>query len=89
MLGERTAMPTILLVQGWRLFFYSNEGNEPLHIHARKADAECKFWLHPETFEIEEDWSYNLTPPLRREIRRIIFEHYDIIAAEWGKYFGS
>ena len=82
-------MPTILLVQGWRLFFYSNEGNEPLHIHARKADAECKFWLHPDTFEIEEDWSYNLTPPLRREIRRIIFEHYDIIAAEWGKYFGS
>ncbi len=78
-------MPTILLVQGWRVFFYSNEGNEPIHVHARKADTECKFWLIPETFEIEEDWSYSLTPPLRREIRRIIFDHFDIIVAEWNR----
>jgi hypothetical protein len=36
-------MPTILLVRGWRLFFSSNEGNEPMHVHARKGGAECKF----------------------------------------------
>ena len=47
-------MPTILFVLGWRLFFYSNEGNEPMHIHARKGEAECKFWLFPDGFEIEE-----------------------------------
>ena len=47
-------MPTVLLVQGWRLFFYSDERNEPLHIHARKAECECKFWLNPDIYEIEE-----------------------------------
>jgi hypothetical protein len=47
-------MPTILLVRGWRLFFYSNEGNEPLHVHARKGDSECKFWLNAEIYEVEE-----------------------------------
>jgi len=78
-------MPTILLVQGWRVFFYSNEGNETIHVHARKAETECKFWLSPETFETEEDWSHNLSPPLRREIRKIIFEHFDIIVAEWNR----
>jgi hypothetical protein len=26
-------VPTILLVQGWRLYFYSNEGSEPM-LHA-------------------------------------------------------
>jgi len=31
-------MPTILLIMGWRFFFYSNERNEPIHIHARKAE---------------------------------------------------
>lgn len=51
-------MPTIILVQGWRLFFYSNEGREPMHIHARKGDAECKFWLRAGLYEIEEDWAY-------------------------------
>ena len=53
-------MPTVLLVQGWRFFFHSNEGNEPVHIHARKGDAECKHWLKPDVYEIEEAWSYNL-----------------------------
>ena len=57
-------MPTILFVQGWPLFFYSNEGSEPMHVHARKGDTECKFWLHPELYEIEEEWSCNLGPPL-------------------------
>src|SRR5438552_1487961 len=29
-------------MQGWRFHFYSNEGNEPMHLHAVKGDAECK-----------------------------------------------
>jgi Domain of unknown function (DUF4160) len=63
-------MPTILLLRGWRVYFYSNEGKEPLHVHARKAESECKFWLDPEVYEIEEAWSYNLTPALRRKCAR-------------------
>ncbi|MDP2334947.1 MAG: DUF4160 domain-containing protein [Bacteroidota bacterium] len=38
-------MPTILLIAGWRLYFWANESNEPMHIHAEKGDMECKFWL--------------------------------------------
>ncbi len=36
----RKYMPTILLIMGWRLFFYANEGNEPIHVHCRKGDTE-------------------------------------------------
>jgi Domain of unknown function (DUF4160) len=82
-------MPTILRLKGWRVFFYSDEGNEPLHVHARKGDAECKFWLHPELFEIEEVWSHNLNPRLRREIRKIIYENFDVIAEAWARHFGG
>ncbi len=35
-------MPTIIYVPGWRFHLYSNEGNEPVHIHALKGEAECK-----------------------------------------------
>jgi hypothetical protein len=80
-------MPTILLILGWRIFFYSNEGNEPLHVHAHKGDMECKFWLNVETFEIEEAFSYNLNPSSKREIRKIIFEHFDYIVSEWNNHF--
>jgi hypothetical protein len=82
-------MPTILFVLGWRFFFYSNEGNEPIHVHARKGETECKYWLRPEFYEIEEAWSHNLTPRLRREVRKIIFDHFDLIAGEWHNVFGG
>jgi hypothetical protein len=45
-------MPTILEILGWRLFFYSNEGNEPIHVHARKAEAECKYWIDVDNYDI-------------------------------------
>ncbi len=43
-------MPAILRCEGYKLFFYSNEGNprEPLHIHIRKGEAVAKFWVAPE-----------------------------------------
>ncbi len=81
-------MPTILQVRGWRVFFYSDEGHESVHVHARKADAECKIWLRADTFEVEEAWSHGLTPHLRREIRRIVFDHFDLIVEEWNNHFG-
>ena len=47
-------MPTILVLLGWRLFFYANEGNEPIHVHCRKGDVECKYWIDEEKFDIQE-----------------------------------
>ena len=78
-------MPTILLIRGWRLFFYANERNEPPHIHARKGDAECKYWLRADAFDIEEVYGYNLSPANRRAIRQIIFENFDYIVAEYER----
>ncbi len=82
-------MPTILFVLGWRFFFYSNEGNEPVHVHASRGEAECKYWLRPELYEIEEAWAYNLTPRLRREVRKFIFDHFELIVGESGENFGG
>jgi len=76
-------MPTILMLLGWRLFFYSNEGNEPIHIHAQKGEMECKFWLNTERYDIEEAYCYNLGTRDNREIRKIIFDHFDLIVHEW------
>lgn len=82
-------MPTVLLVRGWRVFFYSDEGNEPPHVHARKGGAECKMWLQADVFDVVEAWSHGLSPQLRREIRRIIFDHFDLILSEWNRHLGG
>lgn len=80
-------MPTILYVRGWRVFFYSNEGNEPPHVHARKGDTEGKFWLRRNEFDIDEAWSHGMTSQLRREIRRILFDHFDLLVEGWDEHF--
>jgi hypothetical protein len=40
-------MPTVMRVGPYRFFFYSNEGNEPAHIHVTAGGNEAKFWLSP------------------------------------------
>jgi hypothetical protein len=80
-------MPTVLYILGWRLFFYSNEGKEPIHIHAEKGDMECKFWINIEEIDIKEEFAFNLTPAARREIRKIIFQNFDLIVESWKNYF--
>jgi uncharacterized protein DUF4160 len=79
-------MPTILLVMGWRFFFYSNEGKEPIHVHCKKGDMECKFWLDSQNFDVEEAYSYNMNSSSKREVKKIIFEYFDFIEAEWNKF---
>jgi len=40
-------MPTVLRIDGYRFFFYSNENNEPRYIHVQRERILAKFWLHP------------------------------------------
>jgi hypothetical protein len=82
-------MPTVLYLNGWRLYFYANENNEPPHIHVQKGDMEAKIWLRQELFDIEEDYSYRMNSKDRKEIRRIIFNHFDYLIESWNQYHQS
>ncbi|RIK41307.1 MAG: hypothetical protein DCC55_12365 [Chloroflexi bacterium] len=37
-------------MDGYRFFFYSNERNEPPHMHVWKGGSESKIWLSTLTF---------------------------------------
>lgn len=76
-------MPTIFAVNGFRFFFFSNENNEPIHVHVEKADAAAKWWLEP----ITEEYSYGFSPKDRKEIRKLIVENETLIKNTWNEYF--
>lgn len=40
-------MPTVIRVEGCRIYFWSWEPNEPPHVHVDKAGASAKVWLEP------------------------------------------
>ena len=79
-------MPTILVILGWRLFSYANEGHEPIHVHCRKGDRECKYWLEREGFDLREAYAYGMSVRDRREIKKIIFEHFEYIEEQWDAF---
>lgn len=79
-------MPVILRWNGYRFFFYSNEGNplEPAHIHVQNGDAEAKFWLKPIVSVARND---GFGVKQLNVLIRVVEEHQDIFVEAWHEYF--
>jgi hypothetical protein len=78
-------MPTVFAnLRGYRLFFFSIDRGEPMHIHVAKQRGYAKFWLRPLTLER----SRNFRGHELNEIARLIEEHRDEIERKWRGHFG-
>lgn len=75
-------MPTIL-IEGYKLRFYSSDGSEPPHVHAIKGGNEAKIWLQP--VAIENNHGFN--PAELNRIGRLIHRHRDRLLEGWNDYF--
>jgi hypothetical protein len=67
-------MPTVLRIGSFRFHFYSDERNEPAHIHIRTPDGECKFWLDP---SIGLASNRGVRAHDLRLLDQLVFEHQD------------
>jgi hypothetical protein len=76
-------MPTVFYLKGYRFFFFSNENDEPIHIHVEKAGGSAKYWLEP----FEEVYSYGLRAKQRKEIRTIIELRINELKKAWYEHF--
>lgn len=78
-------MPTILRIEGYRFFFYSNELNEPAHIHVDHSGRSAKVWL--DEVALAKNIGYNA-----RELRYILkltADHQQTLLEAWNDYFGD
>ncbi|MCL4548208.1 MAG: DUF4160 domain-containing protein [Bacteroidetes bacterium] len=78
-------MPTILRTNGYRFFFFSREGNEPMHIHVEQADRYAKFWLNP----IQLAESVGFRSGEISELRKLVQENKKLFEEKWNEYFSS
>jgi hypothetical protein len=60
----------------------SNEGNEPMHVHAVTGDAECKYWIACARFSNYEDFKYTCTRAFETRSVPDNDEHFDQIVAD-------
>jgi hypothetical protein len=82
-LGLEAIMPTVMRSGTYRFHFYSDEGNEPSHIHVETPDGECKFWLDP----IRLARNKGVLPQHIRQIERIVFENRDFLEGKFYDHF--
>lgn len=85
-------MPQFMRVAGYKIYFWSNESNEPIHFHVAKGDPtknDTKIWLlrngslrlaHNKSHVSEKDLS-----KIFSVIQLYFFEFVDF----WKSYFGG
>jgi hypothetical protein len=78
-------VPTVLSTRGFRFFFYSNECNEPPHIHVESGDGYAKFWLEP--VSVARTTGYNAAEV--RDLLLIVREHEQMLKDRWRDHFAS
>lgn len=78
-------MPTVLIKNGYRFFFYSADDAEPIHIHVEYGDGVAKFWLNP----IALAYAYNLKRGEIKRARILLENNLKLIEEKWHEYFGN
>tara|TARA_Y100000815_G_scaffold144666_1_gene130941 strand:- start:239 stop:481 length:243 start_codon:yes stop_codon:yes gene_type:complete len=80
-------LPTVFRQDGWRFFFYSNEGDprEAVHIHVLREAAEAKFWLYP---VVAPAYNHGLSARELRIVSTIVMERREEIEEAWHAHFG-
>jgi hypothetical protein len=77
--------PTVLQVGPFRFHFYSDERNEPPHIHVSTSDGECKFWLQP----IKLASTINIPPHVLRKIEKIVYDNVETLTQKFYEFHRS
>lgn len=78
-------MPKLFSAGGFRFFFYSNEKNEPCHVHVKGHGGEAKFWIP----SCEMVFSYRINAKDIKKILRILQEKVNFIKEQWNEFFKS
>ena len=75
-------MPTVLRIDGFRFFFFSNE-HTPEHIHIEKGDMYARIELK----SLRVTQSYNLSSKDLKNLVELVKENKKRLQKEWDEYF--
>jgi hypothetical protein len=81
---DDVAMPTVMRIGRFRFYFFSNESEEPPHIHVKAGSREAKYWLDPVELATNQGFrSHELN-----EIDDLVVQHRTDFLEAWNDHFG-
>ena len=76
-------MPIVQNIPGpYRFFFYSFDCNEPMHVHVKRENMVCKFWLEP----VVLSKNHGFSPHELNHIRQLIQSNLNEIVEAWHEH---
>jgi len=75
-------MPTVLRIDGYRFFFFSDE-HTPEHIHIEKGDSYARIEI--ESLKVTD--SYNLNNKELKKLLSLVTKNKDKLKGTWDEYF--
>ena len=76
-------MPAVLRIGPYIFFFYSQENNEPPHIHIRREKKKAKFWLEP----VELHSSAGFPAHELNKLAKLVEVNCNLLLEAWNDYF--
>lgn len=83
-------MPSLFTVGSYKIFFWSNENQEPIHVHIAKGQPNAnatKIWLTGNGGCIVANNNGRIPEKELHELMDIIQAQYFLICSEWKKHF--
>lgn len=83
-------LPNLFTVSGYKVYFWSNENNEPIHVHISKGKPSpngTKVWLTRSGGCILASNGSKISPKELNELMEFISAQFFFICAEWKKFF--
>ena len=75
---------------GYKIYFWSNENDEPIHIHISKGNptsTSTKIWLTKNGGTIVANNKSTIPMKDLKKILRVVNDNYFLILAKWKNYF--
>ena len=87
---EEFILPSLFMVSGYKVYFWSNENNEPIHVHVSKGKPTSngtKIWLTRTGGCILASNGSGISKRELNELMEFISAQFFLICAEWKKFF--
>lgn len=88
-MGE-SRLPSLFTVSGYKVFFWSNENGEPIHVHIAKGKPSpnaTKIWLTRSGGCILANNGSKIPQKELNELMEFISAQFFLICSEWKKFF--
>ena len=83
-------MPSLFIISGYRVFFWSNENGEPIHVHICKGQPSpnaTKIWLTKAGGCIVASNGSRIPAKELNELMEIVSAQFFMICSKWKEFF--